>query len=201
MIRGVELKLEREALAYLLSAFFVALGWAASRYVDQVSSSPIIEYRVTEVASGGVSTVTVHLANLTRSVAFTGLTLVLRLEDGAFEEESLTLRAREPAWEGLDAPTVEGQSAVFRFPELHPGWRFMLQAKYTGSARRPTLQIQGSDVPVRFEERTFMTRFLRYEHWFIALVLLVWLAIVLQVALKDRKNFSAKGAKSARGSR
>lgn len=166
-----------------LSVFFVACGWAFTRYIDRAASAPIIEYRIEERTAAEGSSLTIHLENLTSDLSFTNLVLVLRLEsvfeEARFADLSPTLQELEPSWQGREPPERSSHSGTFRIPEFHPGWKFRLTAEYFNSPRRPTLHLYGSDQPVRLVQPCWETRFLRYQHYVIFFALALYLLVLI----------------------
>lgn len=185
-----------ERLAYFITVIVAAIGWLVTYYVDRVTSSPTIEYAISETATVGLRSVTYRLTNVSRTHRF---------DDVAVD----FLPRRHSPISGFDIvpvePTSEGQNdaewgpdrAQFTIERLMPGGAIDLIVRVRGP-NRPKMFIRSS-TPIRLTPATFETFLVKNEMNVIGGLLVFWL-LALPFVISLLLNYeSKKEAALARG--
>jgi hypothetical protein len=172
-----------ERLSYFITAVAAILGWLITHYVDRVTQTPTIEYKISETSQGDRTTVSYLLTNVNRTQAYGPIHVGFLAAPGAPIVTKLRVRPVEPAHEGDEPPVHGAASAQYTIPKMMPGAGINFTLATAGKDR-PRLYLSSSDPKesVRFTESSVDTWVATNETTIVIFLIALW-ALVLATLL------------------
>ncbi len=178
----------------MLGTLLGAGGWIVTRVVDEVTSAPILEYRLVANSCAecpDASGITVLVRNLSRSRKLE-LAFLLSHGDSAKRSKIVLFEANgiPPTYTTEQPPTPFPATSV-EFPHgkhlqgLHPGARIELKACYTGETQ-PQFFIAERSEAVLAKESGILTYLVRHELQVLTAILVIWAITVFWLFTSNR---------------
>src|SRR4051794_21155433 len=149
-----------ENAPYLFTIIIAALSWLVTRVVDEVTKSPIIAYNVTDSTNiDGARDYTVRLRNVSRTVSFRDLNLVVNDLDTNSKFTNAAAQYEAPVYISEKRKTSaehEDGIAKLLIRDLQPSTSIRLATTIQGPSQ-PTVRIESEKEAVRLVKANLYT--------------------------------------------
>jgi hypothetical protein len=112
--------------AYWITIIVAALAWLFTNTVNQTLTTPYLVYRVDhrpDPADPSLIDTKLTLENITDDKSYDRVQIRV-IVDQPDVILNATVRPRQPAWEGDEAPNFSPRSATYNFPKMQPNDKF-----------------------------------------------------------------------------
>ncbi len=159
----------RESLTILLSTILAVEGWLFTHLLDQVNTSPILEYRIEERnLNSQKREMIIQVQNLNFNKSFKNVELIIVSPQGSRILSALTTPV-EPADDGFGELIQTENSASFTIDQIMPNSIIRTRIQYQGS--RPNLRIKSDQQAILMIEPGIMTSVARNQSLFLILLM------------------------------
>jgi len=168
---------------YLLTILFALSAWSLSKIVDDLESSSILEYKLSQSRTNGDSSVVYYeLTNITKR-NFKKLSLKLsyfKSADGKiYAANILTEPPADKDSISFENDEKNMEFAKFFISQMQPGWRYILEVRFTGPTQPVLHYYSDINETVNLKEYGFETFLVRHENLIIVILLICWIILIV----------------------
>lgn len=181
---------------FLIGSVLAAAGWLVVHFVDNIMSSPTMEYDVVyrDLCNydNADSSIEVTIRNLSRTQKFDKLGFILRLppeRNGEFK--SAEMKPKQPAYRSRGNLHCDKKAVTYPKTGILPGTELILSACYSG-VTKPTFHIAEDSSIVWPVERSFFTWIIRNEIYLLGGLFIFWVATAVFITFTFRVAYCAR---------